>query len=67
MSLVVLDLRSFLQSEVEGRLILMYHEKKKDLNENMRAHLSQLLINRELSFIIHKKGASIENTLRKLE
>ncbi|XP_033213434.1 uncharacterized protein LOC117170638 [Belonocnema kinseyi] len=60
-------MRSFLQREFEGRSILIFYEKNKDLNENMRARLSQLLINRELTFIIHKEGASIENLLRKLE
>lgn len=61
------DLRSFLESNFEGRLILMYYEKKKDLNDNMRNHLSQILINRELSFILEKNDTSVHNPLQKLE
>ena len=60
------NLLLFLKTSAQGRMILFYYEKHQCLSDNLQNHLTQLLIDRELLFILVKKNESITNPLKKL-
>lgn len=61
-----MDLSTFLQTSVEGNVILFHYKTYNCLNDAMRNSLTQLLVSRELFLILKKYNISLENPLKKL-
>ena len=61
------DLKSILESDLNGLLILTEFEKSGHLSENDQNSLSQILISREIYSILKTHKATLKNPLKKLE
>ena len=50
------DVISFLNTSAQGKMILFYYEKHQCLSDNLQSHLCNLLIDRELLFILEQNA-----------
>lgn len=61
------NLKSFLESSTEGKILLWHYEKHNRLHDDMMGLLVRLIVNRELDIIFKREKVSLQNPLRKLE